>query len=115
MAPRPRAADAGVGGGGWRCRRLLRASSARTASLLAGAGPAPVRVARRRRGDRSLSGSPLRKGHYMPPALLDSQVATLEPPRPNEAVRIDAGGTPEETARAVVAALRPRSPASRHG
>ena len=46
-----------------------------------------------------------RKGHYMPPELLDSQLATLEPPGPGEAVRIDATGTPVQTARAVVAAL----------
>jgi gluconokinase len=32
-----------------------------------------------------------RTGHYMPPSLLDSQLATLEPPAPDEqAVRIDA-------------------------
>lgn len=46
-----------------------------------------------------------RRGHYMPPELLDSQLATLEPPGPNEALHVDAGGTPESTARAVVAAL----------
>ena len=30
-----------------------------------------------------------RKGHYMPPSLLDSQFATLEPPGPDEAIGID--------------------------
>lgn len=30
-----------------------------------------------------------RKGHYMPPSLLDSQFATLEPPGPDEAISID--------------------------
>ena len=30
-----------------------------------------------------------RKGHYMPPSLLDSQFATLEPPEPDEAIIID--------------------------
>jgi gluconokinase len=30
-----------------------------------------------------------RKGHYMPPTLLDSQFATLEPPGPDEAIRMD--------------------------
>lgn len=30
-----------------------------------------------------------RRGHYMPPSLLDSQFATLEPPGPDEAVSID--------------------------
>jgi gluconokinase len=46
-----------------------------------------------------------RAGHYMPPSLLDSQLATLQPPEPDEAIRVDASGTPAETARAVVAAL----------
>jgi gluconokinase len=46
-----------------------------------------------------------RKGHYMPTSLLDSQLATLEPPGPDEALRIEAGGTPDETARAVAWAL----------
>jgi len=47
-----------------------------------------------------------RKGHYMPPELLDSQLATLEPPGPDEAVRVEAVGNPEETADAVLSALR---------
>jgi gluconokinase len=46
-----------------------------------------------------------RAGHYMPPSLLDSQLATLEPPGPDEAIRVDASGTAAETARAVAAAL----------
>jgi carbohydrate kinase (thermoresistant glucokinase family) len=46
-----------------------------------------------------------RKGHYMPPALLDSQLETLEPPGPDEATRVEAVGTPEETARAVLEVL----------
>ena len=46
-----------------------------------------------------------RKGHYMPPTLLDSQLDTLEPPGPDEAVRVEAVGTPEETARAVLEVL----------
>ena len=36
-----------------------------------------------------------RAGHYMNPALLDSQLATLEPP--TDALVISAEGTPEET------------------
>jgi carbohydrate kinase (thermoresistant glucokinase family) len=47
-----------------------------------------------------------RKGHYMPPELLDSQLATLEPPGPDEAVRVEAVGNPAETADAIVSALR---------
>jgi carbohydrate kinase (thermoresistant glucokinase family) len=46
-----------------------------------------------------------RKGHYMPPELLGSQLATLEPPGSDEAVRIETAGTPAETARAVLLAL----------
>ena len=61
-----------------------------------------------------------RVGHYMPPSLLDSQLATLEPPGPEEAVQVEASGTPEETAWAVLTALatprlRATSPANRHG
>jgi carbohydrate kinase (thermoresistant glucokinase family) len=46
-----------------------------------------------------------RRGHYMPTSLLDSQLATLEPPGPDDAIRVDASGTPAETARAALAAL----------
>ncbi|MFO1458466.1 MAG: gluconokinase [Verrucomicrobiota bacterium] len=34
-----------------------------------------------------------RQGHFMPPALLDSQLATLEPP--TDALRVDVGPEPE--------------------
>jgi carbohydrate kinase (thermoresistant glucokinase family) len=38
-----------------------------------------------------------RHGHYMPPALLDSQFADLEPPGPDErAVTIDISTSPDE-------------------
>jgi len=47
----------------------------------------------------------LRRGHYMPASLLDSQLATLEPPGPDEAIRVDASGAPAQAARAVLAAL----------
>jgi gluconokinase len=43
--------------------------------------------------------------HYMPTSLLDSQLATLEPPGPDDAIRVDASGTPGQTARAVLAGL----------
>lgn len=46
-----------------------------------------------------------RVGHYIPASLLDSQLETLERPGADEAMRVDAGGTPSETARAVIAAL----------
>jgi gluconokinase len=44
-----------------------------------------------------------RTGHYMNPALLDSQLATLE--RPDDALSVDIGPAPEELANAVCAAL----------
>ena len=37
-----------------------------------------------------------RKGHFMNPGLLDSQFETLEPPE--DAIRVDVSGTPEEIA-----------------
>jgi gluconokinase len=43
-----------------------------------------------------------RREHYMKPAMLESQLATLEPPLPNEAVIIDVVKPPE----AVVAEIR---------
>ncbi|WP_059012235.1 gluconokinase [Streptomyces specialis] len=68
-------------------------------------------------GDRDLIHARMveRKGHYMPPSLLDSQLAALEPLGPDEAgADIDVSGPPEATAdhalTAVRAASHPRSP-----
>lgn len=48
-----------------------------------------------------------RKGHYMPTSLLDSQLATLEPPGPDEnPVAVSIGGTPEAIAAAAIEGLR---------
>lgn len=50
-----------------------------------------------------------RTGHYMPPSLLDSQLATLEPPDAAErALRLDAGHAPEALCRAVQAWVEKR-------
>ncbi|WP_066950911.1 gluconokinase [Streptomyces lushanensis] len=60
-------------------------------------------------GDRSLIGRRLaeRKGHFMPPALLDSQFAALENLEADEAgVAVDVSGTPQEITERAVAALR---------
>jgi carbohydrate kinase (thermoresistant glucokinase family) len=47
-----------------------------------------------------------REGHFMPPALLDSQLATLEPLRPDESgVVIDIAETPQAAVDAAVAAV----------
>ncbi|MFE5511524.1 MULTISPECIES: gluconokinase [unclassified Streptomyces] len=63
-------------------------------------------------GDRELIEGRMaaRKGHFMPTALLDSQFATLEPLRSDEAgVAVDVSGTPEEITDRAVAALRGRA------
>jgi carbohydrate kinase (thermoresistant glucokinase family) len=49
-----------------------------------------------------------RPDHYMPSSLLDSQLATLEPPGPNEALRVRANQPPEAAAREIVEAVRSR-------
>ncbi|MFB7893826.1 gluconokinase [Microbacterium sp. NPDC056044] len=47
-----------------------------------------------------------REGHYMPPALLDSQFATLEAPGPDErAIDVDVALAPEDQVALVIAAL----------
>ena len=48
-----------------------------------------------------------RQGHFMPPALLDSQFATLEAPGPDEqAIDVDIALPPEDQAALVASALR---------
>jgi carbohydrate kinase (thermoresistant glucokinase family) len=48
-----------------------------------------------------------RQGHYMPPGLLDSQFADLEPPGADEnALSIDIGPSAAEQAGRIIAALR---------
>jgi carbohydrate kinase (thermoresistant glucokinase family) len=47
-----------------------------------------------------------RHGHYMPPALLDSQFATLEPPGPDEqCLTVDIGPNPLEQAAEIIERL----------
>ena len=45
-----------------------------------------------------------RKGHYMSPALLDSQIATLEMPR--DAIRVAGDRPPDEVVEEIMTALR---------
>jgi gluconokinase len=62
------------------------------------------------RGSRGLIAGRLaaRKGHFMPPALLDSQFAALEEPGPGERpIVADIGADPDAIAAAVVAVLAP--------
>lgn len=50
-----------------------------------------------------------RTGHFMPPSLLDSQLATLEEPTPEEApITVAVAPPPERIVDAVIAALRER-------
>ena len=99
LARRMRAWEA-EGGAVVACSALRR----RHRELLAGAGP--VRVVWLDADEETIRERIVaRRGHYMPPALLDSQLETLEPPGPDEAVRVEAVGTPAETARAVLAIL----------
>lgn len=46
-----------------------------------------------------------RSDHFAGTTLLPSQLATLEPPQSNEALRVDAQGTIEDTVRRVIGAL----------
>jgi gluconokinase len=59
------------------------------------------------RGSKELIASRLnaRKGHFMPPGLLDSQFTTLEEPGAEEAIVTDISGTPEEIVQSVLATL----------
>jgi len=51
-----------------------------------------------------------RRGHFMPASLLASQLATLEPPGPDEhPIALNAGSPPEELAARVLAALEAES------
>jgi carbohydrate kinase (thermoresistant glucokinase family) len=48
-----------------------------------------------------------RRAHFMPPALLDSQLAALEPPGADErAVRVEVGADPDAIVEAALAGLR---------
>jgi carbohydrate kinase (thermoresistant glucokinase family) len=99
LARRMRAWEA-EGGAVVACSALRR----RHRELLSGAGP--VRFVWLDAHEKTIRQRIVaRKGHYMPPALLDSQLETLEPPGPDEATRVEAVGTPEETARAVLEVL----------
>ena len=65
------------------------------------------------RGSQTLIGDRLaaRKGHFMPPALLDSQFATLEEPGPDEnPVIVDIDAPPEALIETVLARLKERLP-----
>ena len=90
------------GGGVVTCSALKRAYRERLTS-----GAAPVRIVHVA-GDRALISGRLagRRGHFMPPGLLDSQFATLEPPGADEgAIIVDASWPQEDQVEAVLRAL----------
>ena len=63
------------------------------------------------RGNKALIAERMaaRKGHFMPPALLDSQLATLEEPGEDERpIVVSVAGTPEAAVAAAVAKLKER-------
>lgn len=56
----------------------------------------------------------LRRGHFMPAALLDSQFADFEPPDPDEhAIRVDGAAGTDTQVTAVLGALRAETPVPR--
>ena len=62
-------------------------------------------------GSKDLIGQRMasRKGHFMPPALLDSQFAALEEPQPDEhPIVVSVAGTPEEIVDEVIGKLQER-------
>jgi carbohydrate kinase (thermoresistant glucokinase family) len=61
-------------------------------------------------GSRDLLAARLgaRKGHFMPASLLDSQLATLQPPGADEhPIAVDVAAPPEALARTIIAAIAP--------
>ncbi|HEU4627922.1 MAG TPA: gluconokinase [Steroidobacteraceae bacterium] len=86
------------------CSALKRAYRDRLRAVIA----APVRFilldASREELQRRMSS---RKGHYMPPSLLDSQLATLERPEADEhAITVDALASTAAACEQILAALR---------
>jgi carbohydrate kinase (thermoresistant glucokinase family) len=86
------------------CSALKR----RYRDILARAGHDTVRFVYLK-GDKALIAKRItaRHGHFMPPALLESQFATLEEPAPDEhPITVSVAGTPREIVADILAALR---------
>lgn len=65
------------------------------------------------RGDKALIMARMaaRRGHFMPPALLDSQFSTLEEPSADELpITVDIGPAPDAIVAAIIAALSSNHP-----
>ena len=88
------------------CSALKR----RYRDVLRGDGPSPagdvVFVYLHGTREQLLARLTARQGHFMPPSLLDSQLADLEPPEPDEhAVQIDIGPPPAVQAQTILEKL----------
>jgi carbohydrate kinase (thermoresistant glucokinase family) len=81
-----------------RHRKILADAAKEPICVFLDASPETIRARLRRR-----------PGHYMPPSLLESQLATLERPAADEAILVRAEGTPDEVASAIVTALSARA------
>jgi gluconokinase/shikimate kinase len=69
-------------------------------------GPGVVFVYLAGRRDQVARRLVARHGHFMPPSLLDSQFADLEPPGPDEnAITVDVDGTPRQLADQIIGRL----------
>lgn len=89
-------------------RRTVLACSALKAAYRRRLEPAPAAVEWVfLHGDRALLQSRLtsRDHHYMPPTLLSSQLATLEPPTDDEAIACDVAEPPDRIVATVIAHL----------
>ena len=88
------------------CSALKRAYRERLAQV----GPA-VRFVYLEVGHRELARRMHGREHFMPPALLGSQLATLEPPGSDEpALRVDANGSVDRVVALALQGLQPERP-----
>jgi carbohydrate kinase (thermoresistant glucokinase family) len=89
------------------CSALKRAYRERLAMGRPGVTFVFIQLGRGRVAERMAA----RKGHFMPPSLLDSQFADLEPPGPDEPVIVVDGAAPiSAQVEAVVRRLAPSTP-----
>jgi gluconokinase len=88
------------------CSALKRAYR----DILIGARPDTVLIYMRGSRDLIAERMKARKDHFMPPALLDSQFATLEEPSPDEnPIILDIGGPPEAIIQKAIHQLKERA------
>ena len=69
-------------------------------------GVTELRIVHLHAGFEALQKRMLSRQHFMPPALLQSQLDTLEPPTPEEALILDAGLPVDQLVNAIAASRR---------